>query len=289
MFQADSLVRVPATLRSLKSVLLASLVLAPFPALAGDAPSLLDDSFYVALGTFILNSDTEVSLNGDVAEGTPVDWEQTFGDNDVTRVRLDGYWRFGDSGRHKVRAVVFSASRKDSGSIDEDIEWGDVTYPANVELKGETGFDVIELAYEYAFLRRDKYELTGTIGLHYTNLSLTLTGEGTINGETPVSGTIREKGSVGAPLPVIGLRGLWSLSHDFWLDVSAQIFALSIDEYDGNLQDYRLALVWQPKKWAGLGLGYNRFKVDVDVSKSNFDGSLNWSYDGPMIFYSASF
>lgn len=289
MFQTKRMGRLRAPQRALPSVLLASLALAPLPALAGEDPDLLDDSFYVALGTFILNSDTEVQFNGDTQEGSPVDWEQTFGDEDVTRFRLDGYWRFGDSGRHKIRTVLFSASRENSGSIEQDIEWGGVVYPANVELKGKFSFDIIELAYEYAFLRRDKYELTGTIGLHYADLSMSLTGEGTIDGETPVSGTIKKEGSVGAPLPVFGFRGLWDLSHDFWLDVSAQFFALSIDEYDGNLQDYRASVTWQPRKWLGIGVGYERFKVDVDVDKNDFNGTLEWTYDGPMIFYNASF
>ncbi len=68
-----------------------------------------------------------------------------------------------------------------------------------------------------------------------------------------------------------------------------QYFALAIDEYDGNVQDYRLMLTWQPKSWLGLGVGYNMFKVDLDVEKDKFNGSLAWKYDGPMVFYSASF
>ena len=48
-------------------------------------------------------------------------------------------------------------------------------------------------------------------------------------------------------------------------------------------------LTWQPKPWVGVGIGYNSFKVDVDVEKDRFNGSLDWTYNGPMIFYSASF
>lgn len=264
------------------------LALAPAAALADEAPNLLDDSFYVALGTFVLNSDTEVSLNGEAQRGSIVDWERNFGDEDMSRVRLDGYWRFGDSQRHKVRALWFSTSRDASRTVERDIEWGGVVYPADIRLKGESSFDVYELAYEYAFLRREKYEVTGTFGIHYTDLSLALSGEGTIDGQ-PVSGGVKKEGSVGAPLPVVGLRGLWNLTHDFWIDGSWQFFSMSFDEFDGNLQDFRLAVIWQPKTWAGVGLGYNRFKVDVDITKEKFDGNLNWSYDGPMIFYSASF
>ena len=71
--------------------------------------------------------------------------------------------------------------------------------------------------------------------------------------------------------------------------MTAQYFALSIDDIDGSLQDYRGLVTWQPRKWLGVGLGYNRFTLDVDVDKDDFNGSLDWTYSGPMIFYSASF
>ena len=95
--------------------------------------------------------------------------------------------------------------------------------------------------------------------------------------------------SVDLPLPVFGISGLWRLPQNFWIQASAQYFALSIDEYDGTVQDYRVLLNWQPSKWLGVGLGYDMFKIDVDVEKDKFNGSLDWKYDGPMLFYSISF
>ena len=130
--------------------------------------------------------------------------------------------------------------------------------------------------------------MAGSIGLHYTDMSASLRARAESSGGA-LDEDISNSASVAAPLPVIGLRGIWDLSHNFWLDASAQFFALSIDEYDGNLQDYRVLVTWQPKKWLGIGLGYNRFSVDVDVDKNDFNGSLDWTYSGPMIFYSASF
>jgi hypothetical protein len=255
-------------------------------AFADEAPNLLTDSFSLALGTFIVGTDTRVRLDGKTGEGDRVNWENTFGSGDVTRFRLDGSWRFAD--RHQLRFLWFNAGRSDQAKLEEDIEWGGETFPVTAKVKGEFDFDIYELAYEYAFLRRDSYELTGTIGLHYTGLSLALSAKASASGGT-LEGNLRKEGSVGAPLPVIGLRGLWSLPHDLWLNVTAQYFALSIDEYDGNLQDYKLMLTWQPKKWLGFGIGYNRFAVDVDVDSTDFTGSLDWTYDGPMIQYSMAF
>lgn len=255
---------------------------------ADEGPSILEDPYYLSLGTFVLDSDTEVRFDGDTSVGTPIDWENTFGGGDQTRFRVDGHWRFGDTGRHKMRFLWFSSSRSGSRTIDEEIEYGGEVFPVNVKVDAEFAFDVYELAYEYAFLKRDTYELDGSIGLHYASLSASLAAKAS-NSNGNLSGDIERSGDVDAPLPVIGLRGLWALPHNFFLDAGAQFFALSIDEYDGNLQDYRVMVTWQPKKWLGIGLGYNQFNVDVDVDGDKFNGSLDWKYRGPMLSYSAVF
>jgi hypothetical protein len=266
--------------------LLGTLGLCPLAAFADDAPNLLTNPFHLALGTYIVDTDTEVSLNGSSNEGTRVDWENTFGSGDVTRFRFDGQWRFAD--RHKARFMWFDTSRYSSRTLEEEIDWGDETFPVNARTRAEFSFSVYELAYEYAFLHRENYEVSGSFGLHYTDLELTLSAKAETSGGT-LQRDIKESGDVGAPLPVIGLRGLWALPYDFWVDAQAQYFALSIDEYDGSLTDLRLMVTWQPKTWLGIGIGYNQFTVDVDVEKNSFDGSLDWTYEGPMIFYSASF
>jgi hypothetical protein len=273
-----------ATVAACSSVLL---VAAP-AASAAEAPDLLTDSFQVAIGTFAISSEPSVQLNGEASTGDKVDFDEKLGGGDEQRVRLDSHWRFGDTGRHKVKLIGFSMSRDRTSTIDEEFEWGGDVYPVDAKVKAEFKFTVIEAAYEYAFLQRDNYELNGSIGLHYTSMDASLKAEAATSGGT-LTADIDNSASVDAPLPVIGLRGMWDLSHNFWLDATAQFFALSIDDYDGNLQDYRLLLTWQPKKWAGVGVGYSRFSVDVDVEKDDFNGSLDWTYSGPIIYYSASF
>jgi hypothetical protein len=266
----------------------AVLLLGAQAAFADETPNLLTDSFQVALGTFVVTSEPTVQLKGDTSNGDRVDFDEALGGGDSQRFRLDSFWRFGDSGRHKVKAIAFSMNRSNSRTFDEDIEWGGDIYPVSAKINSEFKFSVIEAAYEYALLKRDRYELDASIGLHYTSLEASLKAKAETSGGT-LTGDISNSGSVDLPLPVIGLRGMWDLTHNFWLDATAQYFALSIDEYDGNLQDYRVLVTWQPKKWLGVGFGYNLFSVDVDIEKDKFNGSLDWTYSGPMVFYSASF
>jgi hypothetical protein len=267
--------------------LLAALALLPVPALCKDAPSILEDSFHISLGTFIVDTDTTLRLDGEAGEqGRVLDWERNFGEGDVNRFRLDGYWRFAE--RHKLRTLVFSSSSSASRTFSEDIEWGGETYPAHAVIKGELEFAIYELAYEYAFLRRDNFEIDASFGLHYTDFEASLGAE-VSSGGAAANRRIDRSGSIGAPLPVLGLRGTWLLSRTISIDVSAQFFSLTYGDVEGNVQDYRATLNWQPRTWFGLGIGYDRFSIDVDVDSSKFRGQMDWSYQGPMVFYSASF
>jgi hypothetical protein len=289
MCQKSMEVRVPSHGFSARAAMLLACLLTAPVAIAEDAPNLLTDPFSVALGTFILSSDTEVRVNGATRPGTPVDWENTFGDpGDQTRFRIDGHWRFGDSERHKLRFLWFNSSTSTSRTLERDVEWNGETYPLNAKVRADFSFDIYELAYEYALLHKDNYELSASIGLHMADLSMKLSAKAETSGGQ-LDEDISREASANAPLPVIGLRGLWALPNNFWIDASAQYFALSIDEFDGSLTDYKVVVLWQPKKWLGIGVGYNQFGVDVDIDKDRFNGQLDWTYSGPMISYSATF
>jgi hypothetical protein len=264
-----------------------SLLLASGPALAEDSPNILTDSWDMSLGTFTVNTDTQLEFDGKTSTGTKFNWESTFGGGDETRVRFDGHWRFGDSDRHKLRWMWFNASNRNSKVLERNIEWGGQTYPIGAKVEGEFKFDIYELAYEYAFLHHDTWELNASAGLHWASVSATLKARANNSNGTLLVDQHKE-GAVDLPLPVFGVRGLWQLPHNFFIDAQAQYFSLSIDEYDGSVTDYKIDAVWQPNRWVGIGLGYNYFKVDVDVNKK-FNGSLNWAYDGPMISYNILF
>jgi hypothetical protein len=264
------------------------LALAAATAPAAEGPNLLAKGFTLGAGTYVIDTDTTVRVDGettggDIVPGTTLDWERTFGGGDVNRIRVDGQWRFAE--RHKLRLLGFDWTRSDERRIDEEIVWDGETFPVDAAVRAETEFAVYELAYEYAFLRRDTYEISGSFGVHLMDIEASLTADAAGGG----GGTIGSEASTDAPLPVFGLRGIWRIGGDFWLDAGGQYFTISIDEYDGSLVNLRGALIWQPRSWAGIGIGYDYFRVDADVDADSFRGSLEWSYDGPQLFYNVSF
>jgi hypothetical protein len=240
-----------------------------------------------SLGTFLNSNELKIRVDGEAGDiGTVIDWGDTFGGGEQSRFRLDGVWRFNE--KHHLRVMLTDYSTSRTRTLKEDIEWGDDYILAGSSTTGKVGFSIAEVAYEYALKHKENMELALTAGIHYTTFEAKLTARlDTSIGDQ--QGQLGGKASVDAPLPVFGARGMWRLGGDFYLDAMIQWFALSIDQYDGSLINYRGAVIWQPKQWVGIGAGYDVFNVDVDVKKKSFTGSMDWTYKGPQIFFNVGF
>ena len=91
------------------------------------------------------------------------------------------------------------------------------------------------------------------------------------------------------PLPVLGLRGRWHVAGNLYAQAHAQYFQLAFDGYDGNIQDYEAALIWQVKRHVGLGAAYNAFVTKSGADRDHFEGQLRWRYSGAQLFMRMSF
>jgi len=249
----------------------------------------LDDRFSIGLGAFFMSSDTQVRADafgsGDI--GTPVNFEDTFGLDDDSVFRVDAAWRMNE--RHVLRAMYFQSDRSASRVIDEDIEFGDETFPLDAEVRGEFRFDITELAYEYVFMKHDRYQIGGSFGIHNAGFNIGMSADVA----SPGGGTntrLSESVRTNAPLPVLGLRGRWRLSENLYALAHAQYFQLDFDAYEGNIQDYEAALVWQLSRHVGLGVAYNQFRTKLQTDdREHFEGELLWRYSGTQVFTRISF
>jgi hypothetical protein len=251
-----------------------------------DSTGLLDDTISLSLGTFLLSTDTHVTLNGHSGQtGSDVDLGRDLGVGDSNRFRVDATWRFAK--RHKLRAMYFDTSQRAEKTIDRTLVIGDTTYDVGASLQSTNSTKIIELAYEYAFWQGDNYEVTGTFGVHTVKFNFGVTGEGTVNGTTKQAST--ETSSATAPLPVLGMRGLWEFSPQWYLDAQGQFFAIKIDNVDGHITDLRAGVTRMFGKHFGVGAGWNQFTTKVNLDKDTFEGSLRWRYSGAMIYITGSY
>lgn len=247
-----------------------------------DASGPLTDRVSLSVGTFLLNTETTMRVDGASRRGTVLDLQRDLGIDDTDRFRFDGYWRI--TPRQKLRAMYFDTRHRDERRIDRDIQFGDTTFPIQTEIVATFRTRVAELAYEYAVLKSDRYELAATIGLHNLEFDLGLAAPAVSQGAT-----LARSASANGPLPVAGLHGTWRLGGPLYAEASVQFFKIHIDPYDGRLEDYNAALVWQALRHVAIGVGYSDSITRVDVSGSRFDGHLRWKYGGARVFATASF
>ena len=276
--------------------LIVGLLLATATAQA-DSPAedLLKDRFNVDLGTFVVGSDLNGSLRGSAnTNNQNIDFNKQFGTNaDQTRWRADVLWRI--TQRQHLRFMYFSNDIKRTRTIDQDLAWGDYTFVAGGQVTAEQKFSVYELSYEFAFLRADNYEVVASGGIHYDDLTVTLSGNATLTVDTP-TGPVQQpttfttkQSSVPVPLPVLGVRGDWAVSDHVYLDGSVQVFKLSYQGIDGNWSDLRAGAAWMFNHHFGIGIGYDRFATHIDLNKGSFNGRLNVGYSGVLIYARGGF
>jgi hypothetical protein len=255
-------------------------------------PGLITDPFNVVLGGYIVGTNFKATLNGhSVSTDTPIDFNQTFGTgSDFNRFRLDAVWRI--TPKHHVRALWFQSDVTRSRNLTKNIEWGDYTFQANANIKATNNLGVYELAYEYAFITRPDFELTGSFGVHLLNMQLKLSGAATLTNPDGTTTSVQSQtkaSNLPAPLPVIGVGALWAVVPNVYLNGSAQVFKFSYDGYNGNWSDLRATGTWMFSRHFGAGLGYDWFHVNVDVSSANFNGKVALGYSGLQLFLTGSF
>ena len=255
-------------------------------------PSMITDPFNIILGSYVVGTNLKATLNGHtVSTDTPIDFNQSFGlGNDFNRFRLDAVWRI--TPKQHVRLLWFESNVTRTRELNKNIEWGDYTFQANASITAQNNLGVYELAYEYAFITRPDFELTGSVGVHLLDMQLKLSGAATFTNSdgsvTPVQ-TETKSSNVPAPLPVIGVGALWQVIPNVYLNGSAQIFKFSYEGIDGNWADLRATGTWMFARHFGAGIGYDWFHVNVDLSKSQFNGNLTLGYSGLQLFLTGSF
>lgn len=266
-------------------------IAAPASAQSDYANGLLNDRFFISVGGFLVGTDLKAELNGRAGRDQQIDFGSDFDlDNDATRVRIDGLWRITPT--HRLRFLYFDTRNTQARTLDRDLVWGDYTFNVGARVDAQIEASIAELAYEYAFVRRPTYEVAATIGVHYIDTTVKLSGSATFtdaNGNVTTARSTTLENSAPAPLPVIGLRAGWVVSPQWYLDAQAQYFKAKVGDYDGTITEARVAATWMFHRSVGVGVGYSLFRTDVDVDRTSFNGNLKVGYSGLQLFVTGTF
>ncbi|WP_129779018.1 hypothetical protein [Peristeroidobacter soli] len=231
-----------------------------------------DHRFSVSAGGYWPDIDTTIRADGNGGRvGTSLDLESELGLTDRDTL-LAGGMTWNITRRHSLDLLYFELGRRGTRNISRDINFRDQTYPFQSTINSLFETNVLRLSYGYAFIADDRQRLMGQFGVHYTQVKA---------GLDTATGSIRAEADTDVPLPVIGIAYQRRLGEHFAFDVTAQIFRLTFDDYDGSLNNAVANFYWGPARHFTMFVGYNYYSINLDANKDHWNGSFDFGYHGP--------
>ena len=246
---------------------------------------LLKDKFLIEGGVFIPRKSIKLGADGSLPNDE-IDFGETFDfkDNQSTPFFLFE-WRF--SKKWKASAEYFGVNNGNRVTLDQDIEFEDITFEKGSSVRAGIEFNLFRLFFGRQILTREKHLLGVGLGIHAMNVAAFIEGE-ILNSVEDLEFQ-RRRVSALVPLPNVGGWYLWG-PHPRWM-VGARIdwFGLTIDEYSGGLWNVAPQIKFQITKNFGIGVDYRFFFLNAKVRQESWKGEFNMDYTGPLFTIHGNF
>lgn len=92
-----------------------------------------------------------------------------------------------------------------------------------------------------------------------------------------------------APLPTVGLYATYQIAPRLTGSVRGDFLALKVGDYKGNLINAQASLGYRVTKNIGIGAMYRFVRYRLEISKSNWDGRVDYRFSGPALYLEAGF
>jgi hypothetical protein len=237
-------------------------------------------TFTIKVGGYFPIQDTELQLTGKLGLGfgTKIDLEdRLYLKKEMATFRIDAEWRFFP--RHRINISYFDLSRDAINAISANIilDPDEPPFIANDIIGSKFDWETYVASYTWSFLQTNKYEVGATIGAHITTLKLELSSLALNLGQVSSK-------AVTIPLPVLGLTGAYAFTPKLVLRSDVGVFALKIGEVEGSQVNFNLDLEYNAWKYIGFGIGYNFYRLDVDVDDDDALWEAKYQYHGIKVF-----
>lgn len=247
----------------------------------------LSDTFSFQVAAYFPGVDSRVRVdasNGSV--GSSIDFENDLGfDKNRTLPAFMAEWRPNDD--WVLNAEYYAIGRRNTATIDRELIVGDTVYPVNASIRAGFDSDIIRFTVGNRFYQTKNFELGAAVGLHGTDFSVFIEGEGNVGGQ---GGQFRsENRSVFAPLPTIGLFLAWEPAPKLSVAGRFDWLSLTIDDYSGRLLNTEISAAYRIHKNIDIGAMYRRVDYRVRVNRDNWEGEVRYNFNGPAIFVQLGF
>jgi hypothetical protein len=192
-------------------------------------------------------------------------------------------WRFGE--KWSLALQYFSSSNSSSKSLVEEIEWEDVVYEVGADVFVKTELAITRLFVSRHFLQNERHDLALGFGLHVIDAGVLIEGEASIDDASTEFQS--NSASISQPLPNLEVWYRYSPSKRWLLEAKLDWLSVSFDELSGGLTDLQASVHYNFTRHFGVGLSYQYFSVDADVTKDVWTGVIDIAYSGPSISVNA--
>ena len=262
---------------------------------------LLTDKFVFTGGLFFPNKTLKIGVEGNVTlpEGmdTPVNLPEDdidFGDNfDIknyqTTLAVGFQWRFAK--KWKLFADYFGVYNRWDAVLDEQIEWEDNIYEVGANVEAGLDLAVFRVMVGRILSQGEKHELGVSLGAHIMAIGAFVEGEAILADDDDEVSTEFRKGSLSAtaPLPNIGVWYYWSATPRWLLTADVDWLYIAFGDYQGGLWDLKGGVQFQVVDFFGVGASYRYYGLNLEVDKTDWNGSLTMGYQGPMLMVNFNF
>jgi hypothetical protein len=230
-----------------------------------------DETLTLDLGGILNQFDTSVRLDGQATSGNSINLEGSGGQKTLSSFEASATWRF--FSRNRIDVLYFQAKRSGGQQLDRTVVIGDNVVPSGSNLAAQAQDQFLLADYRYSFVKTKQIEAAGLVGFYGGQYKYKLTVSENVAGNTQV---INKSASTTAPLPVIGVTLDWYINPRWKISGNVEGLKAHVGDTDGSIFVAGAATEFMLVRNFGIGLAYMYSDVNVDVSKSDFNGNLTW-------------
>jgi hypothetical protein len=244
----------------------------------------LSENFHIGLGAFRPTKSRSLGGSTSIGSGASDSLDST---EDQSTGILNFRWRFTKNWHFQTTYWQTDSSTTDTLNKDYESPFDDLIFKQGSSISSGIDTSILRLFWGRSFFRKPNHDWGVGLGLHWLEIDASIQGTVDIVNPTPPPAGIeivdRAAGSVSAPLPNMGIWYMYSWSPKWVVTTRLDWLDITFEEFSGSMYDASVGVNYQMSKHFGIGIGYNAFKLDVDVRKTEWDAGFETKQYGPRI------
>ncbi len=171
--------------------------------------------------------------------------------------------------------------------MEENLQWEDFVFQEGSNVSAGINFNIYRVYVGRIFTRGQKHEFGGGLGFHLMHVNTFIEGE-VLTSEGDL-GFEKNNKSITIPLPNLGLWYFYAPITKLAITLRADVFAISINDFSGNLWDLTPGLSYQFFDHFGAALNYRYINIGAEFDTTEWNGGVDLVFHGPSLTITGNF